>query len=99
MPASRILPIVIRYFLGMIAEYRNIFTKDENRLKEIQNYPKYRVPFKKGNKYFYWFNEGLQNQSVLYTQDSLASEPKEFLDPNKLSSDGTASIGTTRFSK
>lgn len=43
----------------------------KNRLTEIWDYPKYSVPFKKGDRYFYFKNDGMQNQSVLYVQESL----------------------------
>lgn len=68
-------------------------------LKKMHNYPKYSVPFRRGPNYFFWKNDGLQNQSVLYIQKTLTSEPEVFLDPNKLSDDGTASIGTYAFSE
>ena len=68
-------------------------------LKKYQNYPKYTTPFKRGDNYFYWYNSGLQNQLVLYKQASLKDEGKIFLDPNTLSTDGTASIGNAAFSQ
>jgi prolyl oligopeptidase len=63
------------------------------RLEKIWNYPKYTQPFKVGEKFFYHKNDGLQNQSVLYVQEGLNGTPKVFLDPNKLSSDGTVALG------
>lgn len=73
--------------------------KVKNRLEQLWNYPKYAAPQKKGNYYYYFKNDGLQNQAVLYRQTGLAGKPEEFLDPNKLSSDGTAAIGFYGFSK
>lgn len=69
--------------------YRN---KIKERLREIWNYPKYSQPFKAGDYYFFYKNDGLQNQDVLYIQKDLRSEPVVFLDPNKFSKDGTVAL-------
>ena len=66
--------------------------KLKERITQLWNYEKFGVPFKKGDRYFYFKNDGLQNQSVLYTLDSLEDEPKLLLDPNKLSEDGTVAL-------
>jgi len=73
--------------------------KIKNRYAELYNYPKYSIPFKEGNKYFYFKNDGLQNQSVLYVQEDLNADPDVFLDPNKFSTDGTISLTTYAASK
>ena len=65
--------------------------KIKNRLTEIWNYPKYSSPFKEGDYYYFFKNDGLQNQSVLYRQLGINGEYEVFLDPNQLSNDGTAS--------
>jgi prolyl oligopeptidase len=62
------------------------------RLKELWNYERYSAPFKAGGRYFYTKNDGLQNQSVLYTLDSLNGEARVLLDPNKWSKDGTVAL-------
>ncbi len=71
----------------------------EERLKEIWDYPKYGVPFKRGDNYFFFKNDGMQNQYVLYIQDALDGEPEVFLDPNVLSEDGTVSLAGLAVSK
>lgn len=62
------------------------------RLTQLWDYEKYGSPFKRENKYFYFKNDGLQNQSVLYTLNSLDDEPRVLLDPNTLSEDGTVAL-------
>ncbi|BAY92504.1 peptidase, S9A family, beta-propeller domain protein [Tolypothrix sp. PCC 7601] len=74
--------------------------KIRQRLTKLWNYERYSIPFKEGKslgdnsteRYFYFKNDGLQNQSVLYTLKTLDSEPKVLLDPNKLSEDGTVAL-------
>jgi prolyl oligopeptidase len=62
------------------------------RLTELWNYEKYGVPRQRGGRYFYTRNNGLQNQAVLYWQESLEAEPQMLLDPNQLSEDGTVAL-------
>jgi len=64
----------------------------KNRLTQIWDYPKYSVTFKKGDRYFYFKNDGMQNQSVLYVQESLEDTARVLLDPNLLSEDGTVAL-------
>ena len=62
------------------------------RLTRLWNFERYGVPFKRGDRYFFSKNDGLQNQSVLYTTVSLDAPPAVLLDPNKLSADGTVAL-------
>jgi len=73
--------------------------KIKKRLTEIWNYTKLSSPFKRGHHYFYFKNDGLQNQSVLYIQETLDGPAKVFLDPNKLSADGTVALAGLDVSK
>ncbi len=70
-----------------------------DRLTDLWNYPKYSSPFKEGDKYYFFKNDGLQNQSALYSIKQLNDEPTLVLDPNKFSEDGTTSLGGTSFNK
>ncbi|KDO85001.1 hypothetical protein CISIN_1g0038782mg, partial [Citrus sinensis] len=73
---------------------KNCDVRDKLREKitKLFDSPRYDAPFKRGNKYFYFHNTGLQPQSVLYVQDSLDAKAKVLLDPNTLSDDGTAAL-------
>ena len=70
----------------------------EARLTKLWDYEKYGVPFKRGDQYFYYKNDGLQNQSVLYKLDSLDDDPTVLVDPNTWSDDGTDAMGGVAFS-
>jgi prolyl oligopeptidase len=83
-------------FLNQIAVRERL----QQRLTQLWDYEKYGIPFRGGDaqkygvpeRYFYFKNDGLQNQSVLYTLTSLDAEPRVLLDPNKLSEDGTVAL-------
>ncbi|TKB96207.1 S9 family peptidase [Pedobacter cryophilus] len=75
--------------------YREAIKK---KLEVLWNYEKFSAPFKEGNYTYFYKNDGLQNQSVLYRQTE-GSEPEVFLDPNKFSGDGTTSLAGIDFSK
>ncbi len=71
----------------------------KDSLEKYFNYPRYGAPFKRGEFYYFYKNDGLQNQSILYRQKGLDGKADVFLDPNKLSKDGTAAVGSISFSK
>lgn len=73
--------------------------KIKDRLTELADYRRYSSLMKAGEYYFYFKNNGLQNQDVLFKQKGIEGEPVVFLDPNKLSSEGTISINEISISK
>jgi prolyl oligopeptidase len=64
----------------------------QRRLTELINFERYTPPARRGTRYFYSHNSGLQNQNVVYWQEGLDGEPKVLLDPNTFSEDGTVAI-------
>src|SRR5256885_3203978 len=76
-------------FLKTIPERDRI----RKRLTEVWDYERFGVPFKETNRYFFSRNSGLQNQSVIYTTQSFAEKPRELIDPNLLTKDGTIALG------
>ncbi len=80
-------------FLNQIP-FRDVIRK---RLAEMWNYEKYTAPFKEGEYTYFYKNDGLQNQYVVYRQKDV-EEPEVFIDPNTFSEDGTTSLSTLSFS-
>ena len=70
----------------------------KQRLTDIVNYEKIGIPFKKHGKYYFYKNDGLQNQSVLYTKETIDGEASVLLDPNTLSDNGTVALSGISFS-
>lgn len=70
----------------------------EDRLTELWDFEKYRPPAKHGDKYYFYKNNGLQNQYVLYQSDTYDGAATVFIDPNTWSEDGTQALGSTAFS-
>src|SRR6476619_4572287 len=75
--------------------FRNAIT---GRLTELWNYEKYSVPFREGGYTYFYKNDGLQNQFILYRQKK-GGKAEVFLDPNKFSLDGTTSLSSNHFTK
>jgi prolyl oligopeptidase len=69
------------------------------RLEQLFNYPKFGEPFRRGSTYFFFKNDGLQNQSVIYRQRGLDGAPEVLFDPNTLSPDGTTKLSVFSVSK
>ena len=70
----------------------------KDRLEEMWNYEKVGAPFKEGDYTYFYKNDGLQNQYVVYRQKG-ENDPEVFLDPNTFSEDGTTSMAGLSFSK
>ncbi len=76
------------------------FRKDlKDRLSNLWNYEKETAPFKEGDYTYFYKNDGLQNQYVVYRFKNKGDTPEIFLDPNSFSKDGTTSLGGMEFSK
>jgi len=69
------------------------------RLTRLWDYPKYAPPTRRGGRYFYSKNSGLQNQAVLYLQEGLDGAPRVVIDPNMLSADGTVALTNQALSR
>lgn len=70
----------------------------KKRLTELWDFERFNVPFKQGGRYYYFYNSGLQNQDVLYVQDTLDAPARVLMDPNTFSKDGTVALSGTSFS-
>ncbi len=77
-------------YLGTIEEREAI----RARLETLWNYERYGLPVKEGGRYFYSYNDGLQNQYVIQVQASLQDEPRLLIDPNTWSDDGTVALAS-----
>ena len=73
-------------------------SKVRDRLQELMDYERYGSPFKEAGKYYYFKNDGLQNQSVLYHLNG-EGEDEVIINPNEFSDDGTSSLAGLSFSK
>ncbi|MCS7074704.1 MAG: S9 family peptidase, partial [Bacteroidia bacterium] len=71
----------------------------QKRLTELWNFARQSAPFKKGKYWYYFANNGLQNQSVMYQTTDLNSPGNVILDPNTFSADGTSSLAQYSFSQ
>lgn len=69
------------------------------RLEQLYDYPKYGQPFRRGTTYFFFKNDGLQNQAVVYKQDGRDGVPEVLFDPNALSADGTTKLAVFSVSR
>ncbi|MEO1202082.1 MAG: prolyl oligopeptidase family serine peptidase [Pseudomonadota bacterium] len=66
----------------------------EKRITELWDFERYGTPRKEGGRYFYSYNDGLQNQDTIYMQASLDAEPEVLLDPSSWSEDGTVALAS-----
>ncbi len=76
--------------------YRN---KIKERLEKLYNYERLSAPFKEGEYYYFYKNDGLQNHNVLYRKKDIDGTPEVFLDPNSFSKDGTTGLSGISFTK
>ena len=81
-------------FLNSIPQRAGI----QKRMTELWNFEKIGAPFKRGGRYYFSHNDGLQNQNVLFRQDTLDSDSRVLLDPNSWSEDGTVALSGSAFS-
>ena len=77
-------------YLSSIPE-RELITK---RMTELWDFERYGLPIKKNGRYFYSYNDGLQNQNVIYMQEGLNEPPQLLIDPNTWSNDGTVALAS-----
>lgn len=63
------------------------------RMKQLWDYERFGLPRKRGNRYFFSRNDGLQNQFALYVQDGIDAPPRLLIDPNSWSDDGATALG------
>jgi prolyl oligopeptidase len=73
--------------------------KIQLRMTELWNYQKYSPPYKRAGRYFFAYNNGLQNQDLLYWLDELDGKPQVLIDPNTLSEDGTVALSGAAVSR
>src|SRR5688572_5671160 len=73
--------------------------KIRERLSKLWNYERFTIPVKRGPRYVFSRNSGLQNQNVVYTVDKLDGQPKVLFDPNSWSADGTVSLGGAAYTE
>lgn len=74
-------------------------SKLRSRLEELFNYEKVSSPMKAGEYYFFYKNDGLQNQAIIYRKKGLEGEPEVFLDPNSMSEAGTVAVSLLSVSR
>ncbi|WP_291271646.1 prolyl oligopeptidase family serine peptidase [Geothrix sp.] len=73
--------------------------KIQERITRLWDFEKFSAPFKRGKRYFYSYNTGLQNQSVLFVTEDPKAKGRVLLDPNALSKDGTVALSGASFTE
>ena len=88
-------------FQGFLEPAREsgLLEKVSERYRRLLDFPRQGPPKKHGERFYFYRNDGLQNQSVLYCQDGPDAPARVFLDPNALAEDGTTSLGASAFSE